>query len=268
MRKLICLIARARTGSNYIGDLLAKPGLVEYRDEVFHPKKTHGVTLDEVRLMFPDREIGARLTDTPDLVRKNPKRVLAHFKEERAASIEAVFFKVFPGHLEFDRFSKCILADDGVTKVILDRSPIDSFISLSKAQQLQQWDSVDTSELKIRLNAEHYVRWHQTNTKWLDGVIDILKSTGSKYSVLNYAELKIGDHDHNLALVLNKLQTAGLTLGGEMKAGDPYYVKQDRQQDLDKKVTNWHEFVNNLPNDYAASLHDEGFIKLDVGKRR
>ena len=265
MRRLICLIARGRTGSTYVADLLTKTGFVEYRGEVFHRRKTHGVTLDEVRLMFPDREIGASLTDTPDLVRKNPERVLAHFKKERAASIEAVCFKVFPPHLEVDRFSKCILEADDVTKVILDRSPIDSFISLSKAQQLQQWELVDTSELKIQLNAEHYVRWHHKQKKWLDEVIDVLESTGSKYSVLNYADLKIDDHDHNLALVLNKLEVAGLTLDGEIVAGDSSYFKQDRQQDPHKKVTNWHKFVDNLPNYYAASLHDEGFIKLDVG---
>ena len=109
MRKLICLIARARTGSTYIGDLLAKTGLVENRREVFHANKTHGVTLDEVRLMFPDREIGARLTDTPDLVRKNPKRVLAHFKEERAASIEAVFLRFFQAILNSTVFPSASL---------------------------------------------------------------------------------------------------------------------------------------------------------------
>lgn len=258
--RLICLLSRPRTGSSYVLNLLASSSSVESRGEIFHRKRTSGLKRKEINQIFPNRNIKSLDQEVSRLLRRQPRKVLEYLEKACRAQQQHVIFKIFPEHLRFEKLDQVVLLNEGITKVILDRSPIDSFISLVKAGHLAKWERQDTTDIKVELDAGRYMKWYKKNELWYQAIASKLSEHGGRCSMLNYNELLLGDDQYNYRLISDKLVEAGLKFSDVPTAGGTDLFKQDRELAYDNKVTNWDSFREALDPVYLETLSRDGFL--------
>ena len=84
-------------------------------------------------------------------VRSNPGALLKALRDtDDGQSINS--FKLFPGHLPFDKIQTQIVSREHIHFVFVLRRPIDSFISNVKASMIGRYVGVDTTNLRVKLD--------------------------------------------------------------------------------------------------------------------
>lgn len=178
-----------RSGSNLLEQSLNQFEDIECHGELFNPafigfpKSTEfsGVTLK-------GREAA-------------PLDLLAKLSEFSDTSISG--FRIFDGH--DNRAVGAVLADTECAKIVLERAPIESFISLEIARTTDQWilrESVDRRGGKIHFDSSAYRKYHDSQAKFYANIRLNLQTSGQTAFWLRYPEQKSIDTLNGIARFL------------------------------------------------------------------
>ena len=198
-------------------------------------------------------------------VRANKERTLQILESLAAPADRAVFYKSFPSHVAPPDFDRLFYDRPDTCFVFLTRRPIDSFISLIKAKNIDQWVSADTTAMKAQLDADHYLEWWSYTSDWFTGLKARLNADGKPYGSLTYESDLMPGIEHLLERLVAELNVAGFETrvnrkhlvrsrvkrfvtqmwGGELN-GNMGAVKQDKGQDAAAKVSNWSAFTSQI----------------------
>lgn len=108
-----------------------------------------------------------------------------------SATPEVSGFRIFEGHDA--RVINAALQDPNCAKIILQRDPLESFISLKIAQKTDQWllhDASHRKKVKVIFNAEEYQKYHAKLTKYYAHIHKTLQISGQTAFWIRYPEQK------------------------------------------------------------------------------
>jgi hypothetical protein len=153
-------------------------------------------------------------------------------------------FKVFPGQVPAQRIATRLIPMPRMRFLIVKRRIIDAYISLVKARLLERWGKVDTTNLRVILDPEQFVRYVENHRRWYETLSAEIASSGKPGPVLIYEEFsRLGEKAQ-----IEQLSTTLRAMGfGELAPSEtptgslPW--KQDRSLSYEHKVMNWAQFV-------------------------
>lgn len=260
VNELCCFISRPRTGTNYLMSLLRSSPSIDARTEIFHPNVPYGLNDDEIESAIGQSV--ASLTDHEKavLVRRNPQKICDTLRDKSRQIGIPIAFKVFPRHLDFAMLNDVIIASDNITKIIVDRRPIDSYISMIKANELQEWTFVDTTAIRPTINAQQFCHWYERNQRWYEKIAEKLKIDGQAILALHYEEFTCGSNAENYRFIANRLADFGIALTQAAIPVSSRHTKQDKSVSVHDKVANYEEFIRDLGEENSWMIEQPGFI--------
>ncbi|HHY48679.1 MAG TPA: hypothetical protein GYA10_02900, partial [Alphaproteobacteria bacterium] len=209
----IGVIAGPRTGSGHLCELLANfPDLAAYPG-VFAGGGVRGI--DEAYWPLLRRLTGIAFEDAHD------PRVAAFAREQPAAWLDALeqaaaaagkrflSFRLVNGELPAATIDRDILPRRGLRVVMVVRKQIDAFVSWRKAVELGKGRDVDTTGMRLTLDADHFARWLDEQERWYDHWRNELGRRFMPCPVLRY-ELDI---DQPAERVLRRFAAAAAQVG-------------------------------------------------------
>lgn len=240
--KFVCVIGSRRTGSNRICSLLSKCGGLNVKYELFHRTWSGALTPAEQRGF--DAAANDRIEDDAALRRwrtANPSQTLDVYYA--AGERQTLVFKLFPEHLPRDAITRELLARDDMGFLILRRRPIESYISDRKAETVQCYHRVDTTDVKPSLEAEHFLPWAETVRDWYAWAAPAIAESRRPCVELSYDNQfrQSGDADA-LGALADAWERLGLPRPEVVHdfAGLPL---QDREPAYRNRVANWEAFA-------------------------
>ncbi|WP_289027925.1 hypothetical protein [uncultured Paraglaciecola sp.] len=242
------IFARPRTGTNYLINLLNCTGTNYYaKGEIFHKTKPYSLKEEEWSLIFKNENDLSKLSEleAARLVRNNPLLVIDYFKQLAKSQKQEIFIKVFPSHLDFNTVKK-ILDDDSIRTMILDRSIIETYISVNKAQTANKWTKVDTSNLSVDLDLQAFDNWFEKMKNWY---VRLQEESPNETPTFNYNEFAFLDPEKAVHKILEKLN---LKSDFEFQIDKIKHKKQDSSKDILRTVTNRNEFIQHLQKNYTT----------------
>lgn len=260
--KTICVFAIHRTGTNYLGSVLKQwPALAAF-DEVFHSQQAYGVKPAHVRAIgaAAGREFAG--ADDPSLVawvRARPVQTVEALRRvARRKEKAALYFKVFLGQWTPPpaEVIAALAAEPGFTPVLLQRRPIDVYVSYRKAEAAGKYKQVDTTDAPVTLSVDAYAHWARQARDWYRQVSAALADAGSAPLHATY-EADVDKPPQALASHWSRLLGVPAPDALDETLALP---RQDRSARLEDKIANADEFFAGLR---ERGLWDEslaGFI--------
>lgn len=281
----VFLVCCERSGSSQVMQLLRLFRGVEVFPELFHPRgPDSGVSSLALAAGLP-----AKVGRAPDLgrwVRADPLRALDVLAASAPPSTLAFATKLFPTFLEHEFLDRCLMAAPNAHFVTLTRSPIDTFISLTKAKSMGEWAHVDTTNLRPSLQVDEFVAWHRRISDWYRQVEGLLARHGRQDLRLVYeADVNV-DEPRTLGRLREILATVGVMTEVDSADGLPAgavphrpwwsaawyrlrgrrlalrqsgqrgYVRQERSRQRETRVNNWDAFVAGLSREHDLRMLD------------
>ncbi|SDD85119.1 MULTISPECIES: hypothetical protein [Kordiimonas] len=172
------IVTMARTGSNALVNALTRHPGIHCDYEIFHPDQifTDGV--------FPG-PTEVRDNDIPGFLPK----VMA-WNAERYPEKKVYGFKLFTDHSPV--IMDQILDDPSWKKIILRRSnTLDQYLSLEIAKQSGAWSSdyAKKGHVKIDLDRDAFLTFHDDVTGVFDSIIRKLEQSGQDFLTLDYSDV-------------------------------------------------------------------------------
>lgn len=219
MLDTICLITGPRTGANHLMQL--------------------GGNLAELK-SFP--ELFNSLAE-----RIEPDHVLDRAAAEAQAERKRVLtFKLWHDTLEAETVEHMVLSRPGVRVIFVVRRQIDAYVSWCKAISVHRWQDVDTSAVRLSLDANEFAAWMDAQERWYDRWRNWLNRRFLPCPILRYET----DIDQPPVSALRRFSAAaaqvGVTLRVPATLNTPGLVKQDRIKAAADKVDNWPAFSRAL----------------------
>lgn len=219
MLDTICLITGPRTGANHLMQL--------------------GGNLAELKT-FP--ELFESLAE-----RIEPDHVLDRAAAETQAERKRVLtFKLWHDTLDADTVEQLVLSRPGVRVVFVVRRQIDAYVSWCKAISVHKWQDVDTSGVRLTLDADDFAVWMEAQERWYDRWRNWLNRRFLPCPILRYET----DIDQPPEWALRRFSAAaaqvGVTLRVPATLTTTGFVKQDRIKAAADKVDNWPAFSKAL----------------------
>lgn len=246
--KTICVFAIHRTGTNYLGSVLKQwPALAAF-DEVFHARQAYGVKQPQLRAIGASAGREFAGADDPELVawvRARPvETVEALRRVARRKEKAGLYFKVFLGQWTPPpaQVIAGLAADPGFTPVVLQRRPIDVYVSYRKAEAAGQYKQVDTTDAPVRLSADHYAHWAGQAREWYGQVSAALAAAGAAPLHATY-EADVDKPPRALASHWSRLLGVPAPAALDEALALP---RQDRSARLEDKIVNADEFFAGL----------------------
>lgn len=149
-----------------------------------------------------------------------------------------------------DDLIKKILSYKNCKLIIVKRNLLDSYISEKKAEMANKWSKVDTTDMKITINPEEYVKYYSRINSAYIKIINIIKSLNKEYLIINYDDIhknNINDREKT-NIIISKLKTINLNL----EINNTKYEKmeflflQDKNKDICEKISNYDELKSYL----------------------
>lgn len=215
MLDTLCLITGPRSGANHLMSL--------------------GDNLAELKTL---PELFASLAE-----RIEPDNVLERAAAEAQAGRKRVLaFKLWHDTLEAETVERLVLTRPGVRVIFVVRRQIDAYVSWCKAIKLGQWQGVDTSELRLSLDADDFALWLDAQERWYYRWRNWLSRRFLPCPILRYET----DIDQPPEWALRRFSAAaaqvGVTLRVPAALTSTGLVKQDRIKAVADKVDNWSVF--------------------------
>lgn len=219
MLDTICLITGPRTGANHLMQL--------------------GGNLAELKT-FP--ELFESLAE-----RIEPDHVLDRAVVEAQAERKRVLtFKLWHDTLEADTVEQLVLSRPGVRVIFVVRRQIDAYVSWCKAISVHKWHGIDTSAVRLTLDADDFAAWMEAQERWYDRWRNWLNRRFLPCPILRYET----DIDQPPEWALRRFSAAaaqvGVTLRVPAALTTTGLVKQDRIKAAADKVDNWPAFSKAL----------------------
>ncbi len=168
----VCLISNPRTGSNRVCEIVGSMPSVCMRYEIFHSENAWGVSAEDIEYInlhnstafeIQNHSNQAQFTDYRRTCPAEFLNLLS--RHDQQAGSQYFFFKLFDHHLTFDRFLK--LSKSGhIQFVFLTRGTIDMYISALKANEVNQFSRVDTTNIMPRVSVENFLSFQQEHVRW------------------------------------------------------------------------------------------------------
>jgi hypothetical protein len=246
----LCLIASPRTGTRHLSEVLKNiEGLAPYLD-VFDPGRTAGIALNSWPMLRQFTGIQFETTRDPKLV------AFAHEKPTqwlealgRTAAFEGkhfISFRLMEGQLPTDRIQSALMSWPGLRVVMVMRKQIDAYVSWRKAIELGKWQDVDTTDMKVELDADHFAGWLDEQQRWYEMWRDYLNRNYLPSPTVRY-ELDIDQPPERIVrrFVATAAQV-GVTLRAPATMSHKGLVRQDRSTNAFDKVSNWPQFSREI----------------------
>jgi len=253
--RFIFIVAVPRTGSSHLTRLLRNCEPLRVKAELFHPRS---IDLPVEDILALAARAGGRITDDESLCawrRDHPRETLESLFEAGGGRI--VVAKIFPFHLSQEQLADAIFKHRDTVYLVLQRRPIESYISGLKANSIGGFGRIDTTSTKPTLAPEDFGKWAMRIRRWYEWLDEELRSRSLPHAPISYeAELDGVSNRDALSGVLRKLEAMGLPhldvpqklLGGQ---------RQDRERDYRSRVANWQAFEKAVRGDPdGASLLD------------
>lgn len=206
------ILGAMRTGSNFLERSLTQHPAVTGFGELFNPeffgKKNHETALG---FTLAEREA-------------DPLRIL---REMRRSSDGLAGFRLFEGH--DTRVKTAVLEDPTCAKIILERAPLDSFLSLKIAQQTDQWllrNNKSRKSAKIAFDVADFEIYRARSIAYYEALHTELQILGQTAFQIAFSQL--GD-----IRVLNGLLRY-LGVDGEIAGPDTSLLRQNPERAEDK----------------------------------
>lgn len=260
--KLIVVFATHRSGTNYLGSVMKQRSEMFTLGELFHPQEAFGLRPAHLQRLGKLADLNFTKAKDPALLawlHEHPvQAVQALYQMAARKEREAMYFKVF-----FSHFTTPVVGTvaklaglPGFTPVVLQRRPLDVYISNAKATQVGSWQKADTTDLRISLSAKHYAQWAEKARRWYAQVNEGLKKADvSPWRVTYEQDVDMAPD----ALAAHWAAHLGLPPPAPLDTSKAL-ERQDRNPDWRLKVSNAAEFEQALR---QADLWDEalnGFV--------
>ncbi len=249
--RLLCIFGIARSGSNYLCSILANQPLIEGRFEIFNRIRSNFMRPEElVELARRSGETFPPVTEDADairVIRADPTRTLDCLRDMVPPDKRLFTFKVLRQQLRVRQLRDEIIARPDTAIAILRRRPIDAYISRRKATRLRLWAEVDTTDLKIEIEARDFLAWWRATADWYWRVERECWRQRKPFQRLSYED----DIDVAPELLVRRLQSL-LAASGAAEAMGPgigpptRFVRQDRAPAAEQRVANWPDFHREL----------------------
>jgi hypothetical protein len=256
--KIICMVTVARSGTNHLGSTLSSIAELDVRQEIFNRTRCQMMHPRELAELahrcgrsFPP------VCDSPETVsavRRRPDLVMDCLTDLMAPDKRLLYFKVFRLQLSVSQVRDAFIRRPDTIIVFLRRRPIETFISLRKALQVQNWYGGDTTRLKIDIDADDFIGWWGRTSAWFRGVEAACRAMDKPFHQLQYED----DIDVPVETTLERFReilashgVTNLTIARHGKRED--VKRQDRNKELSDRVANWPEF--------QQRLKDKGFLE-------
>lgn len=253
--RFLYVFATARTGSNHLNRLLRSCPEFNAKAELFHPHLPPRVSPQEraalearAECTFDDRALRTWL-------REHPADALDAIYKGGGQRI--VIFKLFPGQLPLPVIASQFLENADMRFAVLRRRPIECFISREKANSLDRFLAVDTTEIKPAIAAAAFVAWAIRTQRWYEWVLSNLAARGLTHVELSFErhlDTRSGeDALGQILALLRPLGTPEIAIPRRVLVG----ARQDREAEYQNRVANWPEFEGEVrSNPTHAALLD------------
>jgi hypothetical protein len=262
--KLVCILGVGRTGTNHLASILSSIPEIESRREVFNPTHDNRMQPNELEewsrlsgVAFPPPR---KRHKAAKLIRRRPELALDCLARLMQPEKKILTFKVFMGHLSARQVRTAIIGRPDTAIVFIRRRPIDIYISRRKAETLKKWGGVDTTEMKIAIDAGEFLSWRRRAEAWYRSLEAACWSSGKPFQLLSYEEdidIAPAQVARRFRSILERFGVDGLTIpDDEQFAG---YERQDRNSDVRERIANWPDFHSRLA---AMGAIDKAFSPI------
>jgi len=260
--KTICVFAIHRTGTNYLGSVLKQWPALAALDEVFHAQQAYGVRPAQLRAIGASAGREFAGADDPDLVawvRARPvETVEALRRVARRKEKAGLYFKVFLGQWTppTEQVIARLAAVPGFLPVVLQRRPIDVYVSYRKAEAAGRYKQVDTTAAPVTLSADHYAHWAGQARAWYRQVTGALAAAGAAPLHATY-EADVDQPPRALAAHWSRLLGVPAPEALDESLALP---RQDRSARLEDKIANADAFFAGLRERGLWDESQRGFL--------
>lgn len=269
--RYICWFSFARSGSNYLSDLMAGFDHVVSFREIFQARGLHAYNTNS----GPDQakrvvraacaEFGrdyASFRDEAliDDVRSQPSRLFRALENASDFSDDDIFsFKLFPDHLDNELVDRDILGSQKFCNIAYFRSPLETFISARKVQLVQSAIVVDTTSIKPTLDLKKFKAWRKRRRDW----VRFINSRADKFAgFVRYEDLKGLPTESAISRLQGALHKAGVDLDINRDKIETTTL-QDKSSALEDKVENLDEFIAQCSEEGIDPYTDEVPLTLE-----
>jgi hypothetical protein len=251
--KFVCITAIARSGSNYVTQLLRSCADLTAYGEIFRKRGKPGEFADALRDAAGDAVEGD--DEIAEWRRKNPGAALDAIKASTGA--DPIAFKIFHMNIRRDALHDQVFSRDDTAYILMYRRPIECFISLVKAQEFSvRFRKSDTTSLKPSLDVDRFINWATKTRDWYTFLETEIPGK-RPWTMLSY-ERHLVDRPPAEALETLRDMIEGLgfarpKLGAAMRSLE----RNDREARYQDRVENWAVFETEIRrNPQHAALLD------------
>jgi hypothetical protein len=254
------MVSRPRTGSSYAGELMSKSGPFDYRGEIFNSEAPYNLKPAEFAEIFGGAMSSMSAREQATLVRENALQVLSYLGS-KAGEDRVVVVKIFENHVSRAVLA-ALIASDEVGCFALDRAILPSYISLLKASVSNEWDTKDTSSLKVEFKGSPFDGWFREQTVWFERVRKLLAAANKSCPLLRYEDLVATDHSYAQALLVEVAEVAlGFSVGSVSPIAETKLRKQDQAADYRNTVSNYNHMMRS-PGIYSSRGGQDNFWQM------
>lgn len=208
--------------------------------ELFNPEGAFGA---QPVLKFISSKVGEDFLSVSDqdllkFIKEKPVYFIDLISEFCDLSGFASFsFKVFPGQINEEKFSKFFLRSDKVKKIFIVRERLNVYASFKKAMNDYVWHNQDTTTKQVSFDFEEFKEWAKDLDEWYEGCLSEIVEVNQNPVIVRYES----DIDLNLDSLVQKQYLIFKSLGlntSFVNSHESSFTKQD------KANSSWSKFSN------------------------
>ena len=246
--KNIIILSQPRTGSNLLCEFLFSYGSFRILNELFirfhnindvpHTKllREHEITALIDHFKLEDRSLTSLIKTMNDNTKETLTFLSQIISQYKIIKIHDFMLKDFD--LDF------VFNDPETKFIVLEReTKISQYISRIVADQLVKWTYVDTSDVKVHVDPDKFLKFKEESINWYQAIETRLINNKCNYLKLSY-ERDLENIDYNVLLPkinnwLNQNQISYYNNDYKVK----YHIKQNRST-LEHVIENFSEIKN------------------------
>ena len=245
-RQIILILTAARTGTNHLIRLVRQLPGVEARTEIFNSGTAWGLTEKDLPVLSTRFHKAFRDKRDENLIstlRAHPSAVLETLLDNLSPDKTILVTKILSNQLDGKSISAILDGRLRVSVISIRRRVIDCFISETKAKLIGRWIDADTTAVRPSLDIDRFERFLDYHRTWHTSIARVLTQRNIAPKFLDY-ETDI--NCSNDTCLIRFAAIADLRVSECALLNRNGIIKQDRNVQLEGKVSNWPEFARSL----------------------